>query len=160
LVVHRGRDAVQQWNDDYRPQVEGAVMNSLIHGATGILYSEHNFGGACQTNDSFIELPSAPKANVTKVDGYIKDMAPVLNTQSYQYSFGANDDTMLKWYNGAAYIFAIGKNGSTGSHTFTLPSGISSPSSVQVLYENRNLPVSGAPSQIASRRNTATTFTR
>ena len=124
------------------PQIEGAVMSSLIHGASGITYFKHNFGGSCQTTDAFIDCPGSYITNVTNINSHVKDLAPVLNTQSYQYSFGSTIDTMLKWYNGSAYIFAMGKNGSTGSKTFTLPSGLSSTASVQVLYESRTLPVS------------------
>lgn len=124
------------------PQVEGAVMNSLIHGASGIIYFKHNFGGSCQSNDTFIDCPSAPNANVTKINGYIKDQAAVLNSPSYQYSFGTGLDTMLKWSNGSAYVFAMADKGALGSKSFTLPPGLSSATSIQVLYENRTLPVS------------------
>ncbi|HEX7484012.1 MAG TPA: hypothetical protein VF281_02570 [Candidatus Saccharimonadales bacterium] len=124
------------------PQIEGAVVSSLIHGASGITYFKHNFGGSCQTTDAFIDCPGSYTTNVTNINSRMKDLATVLNTQSYQYSFGATIDTMLKWYNGSAYIFAMGKNGSTGSKTFTLPSGLSSAANVQVLYESRTLPIS------------------
>jgi hypothetical protein len=123
------------------PQIEGAVVSSLIHGAAGITYFKHNFGGSCQTTDAFIDCPGSYITNVTNINSHIKDLAPVLNTQSYQYSFGGTLDTMLKWYNGSAYIFAMGKNGSTGSKTFTLPAGLTSAANVQVLYESRTLPI-------------------
>jgi hypothetical protein len=124
------------------PQIEGAVVSSLIHGASGITYFKHNFGGSCQTTDAFIDCPGSYITNVTNINSRMKDLAPVLNTQSYQYSFGSTIDSMLKWYNGSAYIFAMGKNGSTGSKTFTLPSGLSSAANAQVLYESRTIPIS------------------
>lgn len=126
-------------------QIEGAVMNSLIHEARGILYFKHNFGGPCKTTDIFRDCPSiAPTASLTNINGHIKDLAPVLNTQSYQYSFGDDIDSMLKWHNGSAYVFAMGEKGTTGNKTFTLPSGLSNARSVEVLYENRSINVSGS----------------
>lgn len=124
------------------PQVEGAVMSSLIHGANGIIYFKHNFGGSCVTNDGLLDCAGSTRPNVTKINGYIHDLASVLNSQSYQYNFGSRTDTMLKWYNGSAYIFAMGQWGATGMLNFTLPSGLGSASSVQVLYEGRTIPVS------------------
>ena len=125
------------------PQMEGAIMSSLIHGANGIIYFKHSFGGSCISNDIFITCPSAPKANATKINGYMRDFAPVLNSPSYQHDFGTRTDTMLKWYNGSAYIFAMGKWGATGSATFTLPGGLAPARSIEVLYEGRTLPVNG-----------------
>jgi hypothetical protein len=78
------------------------------------------------------------------VDNAIQSLAPIINTQSYQYTFGTNLNTMLKWYNGSAYIFAMVSGDASsqpGSRTFTLPSGLAGASSVTVLNENRTLPV-------------------
>jgi len=102
---------------------------------------------------------------VKTVDEQVQALAPVLNTQSYynttrtvngftyyQYNFGNGTDTMLKTYNGAAYIFAglgmhctntsctSGTADSTGSKTFTLPAGITG-TTVTVVGEGRTLPV-------------------
>jgi hypothetical protein len=123
------------------PQVEGAVMSSLIHEARGITYFKHNFSGTCPSNDGLLDCANAPKASVTKINGYIKELAPVLNTQSYQYSFGSAIDAMLKWHNGSAYIFAMGDKGSTGTKTFSLPAGLKT-AQVSALHENRTVPVS------------------
>ena len=70
-------------------------------------------------------------------------LAPVINTQSYKYSFGAGLDTMLKTYNGSAYVFSMVDGASTpGSRTFTLPGGITG-SQVEVVGENRTIQISG-----------------
>jgi hypothetical protein len=99
------------------------------------------------------------------VDEQVKNLAPVLNTQSYynttevrngftyyRYRFNNATDTMLKTYNGSAYIFAAlgmhcntstcaaGTVDPTGSKTFTLPAGVNG-TSVTVVGENRTLPV-------------------
>jgi hypothetical protein len=50
---------------------------------------------------------------------------------------------MLKTWNGSAYVFAMIDGSSTpGSRTFTLPAGVSG-TTVEVVGENRTLPVTG-----------------
>ena len=84
---------------------------------------------------------------VTEVNRQITELAPVLNTQSYQHSFNASLDTMLKHHNGASYVFAMQKRDkTTGSYSFTLPAGMAG-TRVEVLYENRTLPISGGAFQ-------------
>jgi hypothetical protein len=78
------------------------------------------------------------------VDQRIKTLAPVLNTQSYQYTFGSDLDTMLKAYQGSAYIFAMISGAAAsepGQRTFTLPPALAGATSVEVLNENRTIPV-------------------
>jgi hypothetical protein len=123
------------------PQLEGAVMSELIHGARGIIYFKHSFGGPCTTNDNLVDCPGSPRRNIAKVNGYIRELAPVLNTQSYVHDFGPGLDTMLKWHGGSAYIFAMGEWGATGSKRFSLPAGLRHVRKVEVLHENRSLPV-------------------
>lgn len=122
----------------------------IINGAGGILWFNAAMpdGDPCQTgniihqaqvNASFCGKDRV--VSMKQVNLQVKSLVPVINTQSYQYMFGSNMDTMLKWYNGSAYIFAMGNNGSTpGNRTLTLPSGLSS---VMVVDENHTVPVSG-----------------
>lgn len=102
------------------------------------------------------------------VDEQVKNLAPVLNTQSYynttevrngytyyRYRFNNGTDTMLKSYNGSAYIFAglgmkcnntsctSGTVDTTGSKTFTLPTGVNG-TTVEVVGEGRTLTVNGS----------------
>ncbi|UQA61816.1 DUF4082 domain-containing protein [Polyangium aurulentum] len=125
-------------------QIAGAVMSSLIHEARGIIYFNHSFGGPCESQHALRESCYATqRAKVKETNLRIKDLAPVLNTQSYVYSFNGNLDTMLKEHNGSYYIFAmLGRAKPTGSYTLTLPPGLAG-STVQVLYENRTLAING-----------------
>lgn len=128
-------------------QMAGAVWASLIHEARGILYFKHNFGGPCQTNDSIIDgCYPATTARLGVVNGQIQDLAPVLNTQSYQWTFNSSLDTMLKAYNGSYYVMAIQGPApaqiTAAPRTLTLPPGLTG-STVQVLYENRTIPITG-----------------
>ena len=123
-------------------QLEGAVWSSIIHEARGVAYFQHNNGNVCGYY-SLVDCNQTRLNQIAAINAKVTSLAPVINTQSYQYSFNTTTDTMLKAYNGAAYIFAgIGLGQSTGAKTFTLPSGLTA-SSVEVVGENRTLPISG-----------------
>jgi hypothetical protein len=118
-------------------QIEGAAWNSIIHGASGIAYFQHNNNGICG-NYSLMTCASA-RAAVAKVNGQIQQMAPVINTQSYVWTFGTGLETSLKVYQGNAYVFAM-TDGGTGSRTFRLPAGVEG-TTVEVVGESRSLTV-------------------
>ncbi|NUR88636.1 MAG: hypothetical protein HOY71_31500, partial [Nonomuraea sp.] len=125
-------------------QLKGAVMNSLIHEARGIIYFNHSFGGPCQTQHALRDSCGAKtRPAVTEVNKQIKQLAPVLNSQSVEYGFGPGLDTMLKPYDGSYYLFAMLKRGtSRGEQTFKLPHGLTA-AKAQVLFEDREVPISG-----------------
>jgi hypothetical protein len=117
-------------------QIEGAVWNGIIHGAAGIAYFQHNNNG-CGTY-SLIDCGAALQDTVRSVNADVKSLAPVINSQGYTWSFGPQLETSLKTHNGSAYIFAM-TDGSTGSKSFTLPSGLTG--NVEVVGEGRTIPV-------------------
>lgn len=121
-------------------KMEGAVWQAIIHGAAGVVYFQHN-------NDSSIPNysitdPKAPASitNMTKqIAAQVGKLAPVINTQTYVWSFGPNLSTALKAKDGLGYIFAM-TDGGTGPRTFTLPPGVKG--AVTVVDENRTLDAS------------------
>jgi hypothetical protein len=122
------------------PQMRSAVWHSIIAGARGIVYFNHNFGGRCLTNNVLREgCDPAMTPAVTKVDSQISQLAPVLNAP---YADGyvtaaSGARTMAKLGpDGAWYVFA-GADTSGGNVTFTVKAG----THVEVLYENRELTV-------------------
>ncbi|SCF25668.1 hypothetical protein GA0074695_4861 [Micromonospora viridifaciens] len=125
-------------------QVAGAVMNSLIHEARGIIYFNHNFGGSCISQHVLRDCGrNTTRPKVTEVNARIKALAPVLNTQSYQWRFNPALDTMLKAYGDSYYIFAMpGRTGGTGAQRLILPPGLTG-AKAEVLFENRTVPISG-----------------
>lgn len=142
--IEVGHPFSENWAPTITPdQAAGAVMNSLIHEARGILYFNHSFGGSCVTQHALREpCYSAVRAKVKETNQRIKALAPVLNTQSYAHTFNANLDTMLKEYNGSFYIFAmVGRAKAPGAYTLTLPAGMGG-TTVEVLNENRTLNIS------------------
>ena len=121
-------------------QIEGAVWSAIIHEARGIAYFQHNNDKSCGVY-SLLQCDPAIGNRVKIVNAKIAALSPVINTQSYVWEFGAGVDTMLKTYDGDAYIFAgVGLNQSVGQETFTLPSGVGG-TSVTVVGENRTIPV-------------------
>jgi hypothetical protein len=129
-------------------QLKGAVMNSVIHEARGIVYFDTSLSGSCQGGSIFHESQVANYCGMSQVaaakevDGQVAQLAPIINTQSYQYTFGTGLDTMLKTYDGSAYVFAMVDGASSpGGRTFTLPAGVTG-RTVEVVNENRTLPVS------------------
>lgn len=132
-------------------QLTGAVMNSIINEARGIAYFNQSLSGECQSSNVFRQSQVTPGfcgnaqvAAVKSVNAQIHSLAPVLNTQSYEYTFGPKLDTMVKTYAGSAYIFAMvdGSDG-PGKRTFTLPPGVEH-QNVEVLGEDRSLAVDSA----------------
>lgn len=129
-------------------QLEGAVMSSVINEARGIVYFNQSFSGSCQASNVFRQSQvnknfcgAAQVAAAKEVNNRIHALAPVINTQSYQWSFGPGLNTMLKAKDGYAYVFSmIDGSSKPGSRTFTLPAGVTG-KSVQVVNENRTLTV-------------------
>ncbi len=132
-------------------QLQGAVMDSVINEARGIIYFNQSLSGSCQGGNIFRQSQVTPNfcgasqvAGAKAVDAKIQDLASVINTQSYRYSFGPGLDTMLKTKDGSAYVFAmIDGSSQPGSRTFQLPPRVTG-RSVEVLYENRSIPVSAS----------------
>jgi hypothetical protein len=108
-------------------KMKASVVSTLIHGA-GYVFWFNNSWGACLSGNMIRDAQSGSacaKANVAamgEVGKQIHAWAPILNTQSYQWTFGAGVETMLKVKDGSAYILAM-TDGGTGSRTFTLPAG-------------------------------------
>ena len=120
------------------PQIGNAVWSSIVHGANGIAYFQHNNDGC--GNYSLVDCSQALRDGVRLINAQVTALAPVINTQSYVWNFQAAVDTMLKVHDGSVYIFtSLGLNQTAGDKTFTLPAGVSG--SVEVVGEGRTLSV-------------------
>lgn len=134
-------------------QLQGAVMNSVINEARGIVYFNQSLSGTCG-GGSVLRLSQvmpgfcgADQMEAVKtVNARIRELAPVINTQSYDFSLGNQLDTMLKIRDGYAYIFAmVDGNSAPGSRNFKLPDGVKT-NQAEVLFENRTVQVDAAGS--------------
>jgi hypothetical protein len=121
-------------------QIEGAVWSAIIHEARGIAYFQHNNDGTCGTY-SLVDCGEEVRERVAEINSKVRSLAPVLNTQSYEFDFRSQTDTMLKVHKGDAHIFAgIGLADSPGEKTFVLPPSVLG-TTVTVVGEDRTLQV-------------------
>ncbi|GAA3838138.1 hypothetical protein GCM10022243_00770 [Saccharothrix violaceirubra] len=151
--VENGRPYAE--NPAIKPDhLQAAVMSMIIHGARGINYFNHTYGDWCPSSNNFRytalfggDCYAAMTKAATKVNGQIKALAPVLNSQSYAWTFNPSLDTMLKVHNGYAYVFAMGSGipggTATGSFALNLPPEAAGSTSVEVVDEGRTIPVAG-----------------
>ncbi|WNG44181.1 DUF4082 domain-containing protein [Archangium minus] len=131
-------------------QVEGAVWSTLIHEARVLGYFSHVFSDSTENPSSTDVLNDsraayqATRDRVKKINAEVTALARVLNTQSYVWQFNPNLSTMLKYRDGAAYVFAMQKRQFTsGTYTFTLPAELPASGTIEVLGENRSISYSG-----------------
>lgn len=133
-------------NDRYiePSELEGAAISSIIHEARGIVWFNQSLSGPCQGSnvirdaqfDGATYCGAAQIQAMGTVNNLIKSLAPVINTQTYEWRFGDGLDTMLKVEDGSAYVFAM-TDGTTGERTFTLPTGLVG--NVEVIGESRSI---------------------
>ncbi|MBT2538213.1 hypothetical protein [Arthrobacter sp. ISL-69] len=91
------------------PEIRAAVWSSLIHGARGIVYFNHNFGGDCQTQHVLRDpCGDAVRPWVTDVNAQITRLAPVLNAPFLDnaLSHGEGIDAAVKVRDGSLYVLA------------------------------------------------------
>ena len=138
-------------------EIRGAVWSAIANEARGIAYFDHNGNytgnptdpntGSAPDEDSpaLINAEPALRTYVTTLNNQVLTLAPVLNTQSYVFNFGATGiKTMLKAKDGFAYIFAsVDIAGTTGSKTFTVTGSGITGTNVEVVDEARSLTISG-----------------
>jgi hypothetical protein len=105
-------------------EIRAAVWHSLIAGARGILYFDHQFGGPCP--DRVLRPPYCypqNRATVKSVNRQIRALAPVLNARTVTSDWTTNSSirAMVKWYAGKFYVFAGSRENRKSTGTFTLP---------------------------------------
>jgi hypothetical protein len=105
-------------------EIRAAVWHSLIAGARGILYFDHQFGGPCP--DRVLRPPDCypqNRATVKSVNRQIRALAPVLNARTVTSDWTTNSSirAMVRWYAGKFYVFAGSRENRKSTGTFTLP---------------------------------------
>lgn len=122
-------------------ELRAAVWSSLIHGARGIVYFNHNFGGPCPTQHLLREpCGDYIRPHVSAINTQLKALAPVLNAPFLDGATIATGpvDHSTKLLNGEVFVFAGANKAAGGAATFQLQCG---GSSAVVLDENRKVPV-------------------
>ena len=80
-------------------EARSAVWHSIIAGARGIIYFDHNFGPATPGSTIRREGYADTRATMKSVNAQITALAPVLNSPTVVsgWSQGEGTDTMVKW---------------------------------------------------------------
>ena len=126
-------------------QVKAEVWMSLIHGSMGIIYFVHEwkpkFNEHALLNDP--EMLGA----VTEINRQIHQLAPVLNSPTVKNGVVVESsredvpiDAIVKHYDGAIYIFAVGMRNAPATGAFQLPNS-SKAGNVKVIGESRSIPM-------------------
>ena len=148
------------------PELNWATWSSLIHGARGVIYFNHTFGGPAQGDDnlagSFYQTVQPGQSvsiytQVKNTDALVEQMAPVLNSPTALNYVAVNTpgyvnrvvtslfsgiEVLAKDNNGQFYIFADTRDSETQKNipaTFTLAD--KNATSVTVVNENRTISV-------------------
>lgn len=130
-------------------QLEQAVWNSILHGATGINYFAHSFYTNGQSDEASALTRSEIAARVRLVNSRLRSLAPVLNAPNRQgarvrTTEGIPVSVLHKVHGGAHYVLAQadgnkehpGSGGTTATIAIPVPSGAAT-----VLDEDRTVPI-------------------
>jgi hypothetical protein len=124
------------------PQIRAAVWSSLIHGARGVIYFNHNFGGNCLSQHVLRDRCGEPvRSAVTEVNTQIASLAPVLNAPFLDGVTAADDsiDHMTKLHDGRVYVFA--GSAQAAAHEVTITNNCVVGGEVSVIGEGRTIAV-------------------
>lgn len=124
------------------PQIRAAVWSSIIHGARGIVYFNHNFGGSCESQHVLRDACGAEiRPTVTAVNNQIATLAPVLNAPFVDglVSTDGKVDLAVKIHDGSFYVLAASTQ--PGSQTVAFTSTCRSGQVATVLGEDRAVPI-------------------
>ncbi|GAA2723931.1 hypothetical protein [Cellulomonas aerilata] len=122
------------------PQVRAAVWSSVIHGARGIVYFNHSFGGDCESFHLLRE-PCGDDVRpwVVEVNRQLVELAPALTAPFLDGAVAADGpvDTAVKVHGGEQYLLAAATDHRGVDVTFRLRCATDGP--VTVLGEDREL---------------------
>jgi hypothetical protein len=125
-------------------QARAAVWHSLIAGARGILYFQHNFSGPCRTHHALRanDCNQPMITMITSVNALIASIAPALNGPKLTSGFSANANVraVAKWDGQNFYVLA-GSAANGGPFQGNLAIPCVGNATATVLGENRSVPV-------------------
>jgi len=130
------------WPSIKPAEVGAAVWSSIIHGARGIVYFNHSFGGPAPTQHALREPAyAAVRGVIARTNARIRRLAPVLNAPFVDHfaSTSATVDTMTKRSGEHFYVFAASRGKTAQRATFRLP--CAGDARASVVDEDRTLPL-------------------
>ena len=152
-------ECTQYGKEGRRPtphEVKAEVWMSLVHGSQGLIYFVHEFDikdAAGKVIRPFKEAGLLGNEDMAKAVGavnkQITDLAPVLNSPTVgdgatvaSENADVPVDIVVKSYQGATYLFAVGMRDGQTKATFTVK-GLADKAAAEVIGENRKLKVEG-----------------
>ena len=124
-------------------QVRCEVWMSIIHGSMGLIYFVHEWQP--RFNESALLSDTAMLSAVTRINGQIAELAPVLNSATIKNAATVSVGNeavpvamMVKSYGGSTYLFAVGMRDGGTNATFTVR-GLKGERVVEVLGEGREI---------------------
>jgi hypothetical protein len=134
----------EDWPTITADQVRGAVWSSLIHGARGIIYFNHSFGGECESQHVLRDpCYGSVRTAVTRLNRQLTELAPVLNAPFADdvTTVSGAVDIMTRFADGQLYVVAGAAQPEAQAASFTL--SCVGDGRVRVLGEDRTLPMTG-----------------
>jgi hypothetical protein len=103
-------------------ELRAAVWHSIIAGARGIVYFDHNFGPSTPGSTINREGYEDNRIMARSVNAQIKSLAPVLNAPTVTSGTSTSGPirAMTKFHDGKFYVFA-GSTGKAGTGTVNIP---------------------------------------
>lgn len=126
------------------PEIRAAVWSSLIHGARGIVYFNHSFGGDCQSQHVLRDAcGDEVRPWVTAVNRQITGLAPVLNAPFLDgaLAHGPGVETAVKVHGDDLYVFAGSAQADPQDAEFTLACLPGAAVTATVLDEDRTVTI-------------------
>jgi len=124
------------------PQIRAAVWSGLIHGARGVIYFNHSFGGPCLSQHVLRDsCGQSVRGTVASLNQQITHLAPVLNApflDGYVSVDGAVD-VAAKIVGDSVYLLTGARQNGPGTADFRLTCGDAT--DVTVVDEDRTIPV-------------------
>lgn len=124
------------------PQIRAAVWSGIIHGARGVIYFNHSFGGDCTTQHVLRDACGDPvRADVIALNRQIQALAPVLNAPFVDGLLTVTHgvDAAVKWHGNSLTILAGANAAGPRTVNFTLACPLTT--TAQVIGEDRQLAV-------------------
>jgi hypothetical protein len=124
------------------PQIRAAVWSSIIHGARGIIYFNHSFGGDCRSFHLLREpCAQQTRADVSVLNRQLAELAPVLNAPFLDDAVRHSDTvhSAVKVHDGALFILTGSAQAAAQEELFEIPCLAKGGGTVTVLNEDRNI---------------------
>jgi hypothetical protein len=139
--VEVGHPASEDWTPTINgTQIRAAVWSSIIHGARGIVYFNHSFGGGCISQHVLRDsCGSKVRPAVTRVNQQVRRLATVINAPFVDHLVVTSSavDVATKLHRGHFYVLAGSRQDVDQTARLHFRCGL--PRSARVLGENRTL---------------------